>query len=104
MTLNGIGPKNISSMMRDMSHRVKNSLTLVTGRLALQARGTDIADVKRAVTDAETLVATIAAMHDHLWRNLISNQSISPSSSKACAGVLRKHLISMWSCSMALHA
>ncbi|RWY67681.1 PAS domain S-box protein [Rhizobium sp. WSM1325] len=55
-------------MMREMSHRVKNSLMLVTGMLAMQARGTDVAEVKRALTDAEARVATIAAMHDHLWR------------------------------------
>jgi PAS domain S-box-containing protein len=55
-------------MMREMSHRVKNSLMLVTGMLAMQARGTDVTEVKRALTDAETRVATIAAMHDHLWR------------------------------------
>ncbi|WP_313903805.1 sensor histidine kinase [Rhizobium leguminosarum] len=55
-------------MMREMSHRVKNSLMLVTGMLAMQARGTDVAEVKRALTDAGARVATIAAMHDHLWR------------------------------------
>jgi PAS domain S-box-containing protein len=55
-------------MMREMSHRVKNSLMLVTGMLAMQARAAKIADVKRALTDAETRVATIAAVHDHLWR------------------------------------
>jgi len=55
-------------MMREMSHRVKNSLMLVTGMLAMQARAAKIADVKRALTDAETRVSTIAAVHDHLWR------------------------------------
>lgn len=55
-------------MMREMSHRVKNSLTLVTGMLAMQVRATDITEVKRALTDAETRVAMIAAVHDHLWR------------------------------------
>ena len=55
-------------MMREMSHRVKNSLMLVTGMLAMQARTTDVPDVKRVLTDAETRVATIAAVHDHLWR------------------------------------
>jgi two-component sensor histidine kinase len=57
-------------MMREMSHRVKNSLMLVTGMLAMQARGTEVAEVKQALTDAEARVATIAAMHDHLWRQI----------------------------------
>ena len=55
-------------MMREMSHRVKNSLMLVTGMLAMQAKATNSTDVKHALTDAETRVATIAAVHDHLWR------------------------------------
>jgi PAS domain S-box-containing protein len=55
-------------MMREMSHRVKNSLMLVTAMLSMQARATDIPDVRRVLTDAETRVATIAAVHDHLWR------------------------------------
>ncbi|NHT78583.1 PAS domain S-box protein [Rhizobiaceae bacterium CRRU44] len=55
-------------MMREMSHRVKNSLMLVTAMLAMQARVADVPEVKRVLTDAETRVATIAAVHDHLWR------------------------------------
>jgi two-component sensor histidine kinase len=55
-------------MMREMSHRVKNSLMLVTGMLAMQARSTSVPELKRSLLDAETRVATIAAVHDHLWR------------------------------------
>jgi PAS domain S-box-containing protein len=55
-------------MMREMSHRVKNSLMLVSGMLAMQARTIGHPDLKRALTDAEARVATIAAVHDHLWR------------------------------------
>jgi PAS domain S-box-containing protein len=55
-------------MLREMSHRVKNSLMLVTGMLAMQARAAHIPEVKRVLTDAETRVATIAAVHDYLWR------------------------------------
>jgi PAS domain S-box-containing protein len=55
-------------MMREMSHRVKNSLMLVTGMLAMQARSTKFPELKRSLLDAETRVATIAAVHDHLWR------------------------------------
>lgn len=55
-------------MMREMSHRVKNSLMLVTAMLSMQARATKNPDVRRVLTDAETRVATIAAVHDHLWR------------------------------------
>jgi len=54
-------------MMREMSHRVKNSLMLVKGMLSMQARGA-AHDVRHALTDAESRIATIAAVHDHLWR------------------------------------
>jgi PAS domain S-box-containing protein len=54
-------------MMREMSHRVKNSLMLVS-MLAMQARGSDQAELQHALKVAEARVATIAAVHDHLWR------------------------------------
>jgi PAS domain S-box-containing protein len=55
-------------LVQEMNHRVKNSLLLVTGMLSMQARAADSIEVKRALTDAETRIATIAQVHDHLWR------------------------------------
>ena len=51
-----------------MSHRVKNSLAVVAGFLALQARGSDDEKVKEALVDARTRVEAVAAVHDQLWR------------------------------------
>jgi two-component sensor histidine kinase len=51
-----------------MSHRVKNSLTSVVGLLRVEARSAQSADVKNALQDASLRVATIAEVHDHLWR------------------------------------
>jgi len=51
-----------------MSHRVKNSLTSVVGMLRVQARGSDSGDVKHALENAAMRVASIAEVHDHLWR------------------------------------
>jgi len=55
-------------LTREMSHRVKNSLTSVVGLLRVQARGSESADVKNALEDAAMRVASIAGVHDHLWR------------------------------------
>lgn len=55
-------------LTREMSHRVKNSLTSVVGLLRVQARGSDSSDVKNALETAAMRVASIAEVHDHLWR------------------------------------
>jgi two-component system, sensor histidine kinase PdtaS len=56
-------------LTREMSHRVKNSLTSVAGLLRVQARTALSQDVKNALEDAGLRVATIAQVHDHLWRS-----------------------------------
>jgi two-component system, sensor histidine kinase PdtaS len=56
-------------LTREMSHRVKNSLTSVVGLLRVQARTAPSPDVKNALEDASLRVATIAQVHDHLWRS-----------------------------------
>lgn len=56
-------------LTREMSHRVKNSLTSVVGLLRVQARTAISQDVKNALEDASLRVATIAQVHDHLWRS-----------------------------------
>ena len=55
-------------LTREMSHRVKNSLTSVVGLLRVQAASAQSMDVKNALQDASSRVATIAQVHDHLWR------------------------------------
>lgn len=55
-------------LTREMSHRVKNSLSSVVGLLRVQARGSESADVKNALENAAMRVASIAEVHDHLWR------------------------------------
>jgi two-component system, sensor histidine kinase PdtaS len=56
-------------LTREMSHRVKNSLTSVVGLLRVQARNAQSKDVKSALEDASLRVSTIAEVHDHLWRS-----------------------------------
>jgi two-component sensor histidine kinase/putative methionine-R-sulfoxide reductase with GAF domain len=56
-------------LTREMSHRVKNSLTSVVGLLRVQARSALSQDVQNALEEASLRVATIAQVHDHLWRS-----------------------------------
>ncbi|TXM89055.1 GAF domain-containing protein, partial [Methylobacterium sp. WL103] len=55
-------------LVREMSHRVKNSLAIVASLLALQARNADAGPVRDALIDARTRVEAIAGVHDQLWR------------------------------------
>ena len=55
-------------LTREMSHRVKNSLTSVVGLLRVQARSARSEEVRNALVDASARVETIAQVHDHLWR------------------------------------
>lgn len=55
-------------LTREMSHRVKNSLSSVVGLLRVQGRGSESLDVKNALENAAMRVASIAEVHDHLWR------------------------------------
>jgi two-component system, sensor histidine kinase PdtaS len=55
-------------LTREMSHRVKNSLTSVVGLLRVQARSAQSQDVKDALQDASLRVEAIAQVNDHLWR------------------------------------
>jgi two-component system, sensor histidine kinase PdtaS len=55
-------------LTREMSHRVKNSLTSVVGLLRVQVGSTQSDEVKAALRDASARIETIAQVHDHLWR------------------------------------
>ncbi|MFE1600753.1 sensor histidine kinase [Methylobacterium sp. ID0610] len=57
-------------LAREMSHRVKNSLGVVAGLLRLQSRDTHSEEVRYALEDAGARIATVAQVHDHLWRGL----------------------------------
>ena len=55
-------------LAREISHRVKNSLSLVAALLSMQGRAAEDPDVQRALSDAQARVHAIAQVHDRLWR------------------------------------
>lgn len=54
-------------LIREISHRVKNSLAIVSALLQLQARTLEAAP-RRALEDASARVSAVATVHDQLWR------------------------------------
>ena len=54
-------------LVSEVSHRVKNSLSLVSTLLQLQARNQD-ETIRTALHDAASRVHAVATVHDQLWR------------------------------------
>ncbi len=57
-------------MAREMSHRVKNSLTLVSSLLTMQARGASSEETREALAEAGSRIQAISRVHDQLWRSV----------------------------------
>ena len=55
-------------LTREISHRVKNSLSIVAGLLSMQGRAASDPDLRQALDDARARVQAIASVHDRLWR------------------------------------
>ena len=56
-------------LTREVSHRVKNSLTLISSLLTMQARGVTSEEARAALTDAGARILAIGKVHDQLWRS-----------------------------------
>jgi two-component sensor histidine kinase len=54
-------------LMREVNHRVGNSLQLIASMLKLQANATDSTDVKAAMTAATARVLAVAQVHKRLY-------------------------------------
>jgi len=55
-------------LTREASHRVKNSLALVSAMLNLQMQEDDDPRIRRLLGDAQARITAIAQTHDQLWR------------------------------------
>ncbi|UZK70083.1 GAF domain-containing protein [Sphingomonas sp. S1-29] len=55
-------------LVREASHRVKNSLALVSAMLNLQMQEDDDPRIVRLLGDAQARITAIAQTHDQLWR------------------------------------
>jgi two-component system, chemotaxis family, sensor kinase Cph1 len=55
-------------LMREVNHRVKNSLHMIASLLSLQGDGIDDPDTRRQFADAHNRVATVAQLHQRLYQ------------------------------------
>ncbi|WP_277970953.1 sensor histidine kinase [Sphingomonas echinoides] len=55
-------------LVQEASHRVKNSLTMLSSILHLQSRSNPLPEVSSALNEASGHVIAIARTHDQLWR------------------------------------
>lgn len=56
-------------LLREMNHRVKNSLAIVTGMLRLQGSEGDNPELARRLEEASIRIAAIARAHDRLFQS-----------------------------------
>jgi two-component sensor histidine kinase len=56
-------------LVKEASHRVKNSLAMLSGLLRMQARGNTSAEAVQALGDASDRIIAVAKTHDRLWRD-----------------------------------
>jgi two-component sensor histidine kinase len=57
-------------MAREMSHRVKNSLGLVSSLLNMQSRSAASEETREALAEAGSRIQAISRVHDQLWRSV----------------------------------
>lgn len=55
------------TLLREVNHRVKNSLALVSAMLALQSRSIDDEALRGQMEDAHARIRTVAAVHERLY-------------------------------------
>jgi two-component sensor histidine kinase len=56
-------------LMREMNHRIKNSLQLVSSMIALQSRSVTDPDAKVRLRDAQARVGAVAKVHERLYQS-----------------------------------
>lgn len=56
-------------LMREVNHRIKNSLQLVSAMLALQGARSSDTEVRRIVREAQSRLQIVAAVHERLYRS-----------------------------------
>lgn len=55
-------------LVKEASHRVKNSLAILSSLMLMQARSVKTDEAATALGDASGRIMAVAATHDHLWR------------------------------------
>jgi PAS domain S-box-containing protein len=79
----------LRTLLKEVTHRVKNSLALVSSLLKLQAKTLE-GDARRALEEASLRVHAVASVHDQLWRNAESREiDLKPFLSDLCSSIAK---------------
>jgi PAS domain S-box-containing protein len=54
-------------LLKEVHHRVKNNLAVISSVLAMKADATDIAETRQALEDSQQRLRSIALIHEHLY-------------------------------------
>jgi PAS domain S-box-containing protein len=77
----------LRTLLKEVSHRVKNSLALVSSLLKLQARTLE-GDARQSLEVAALRIHAVASVHDQLWRGAESREiDLKPFLSDLCASI-----------------
>lgn len=57
------------ALLREVHHRVKNNLTIITSLLSLQASSVEGKQVREVLREAEGRVRSMATLHEHLYKS-----------------------------------
>jgi PAS domain S-box-containing protein len=77
----------LRTLLKEVTHRVKNSLALVSGLLKLQAKTLE-GDARHALEVASLRVHAVANVHDQLWRSAESREiDLKPFLSDLCSSI-----------------
>jgi two-component sensor histidine kinase len=63
---------NISTLHKELNHRVKNNLAFMTSLLEMQGRRTDSSEAKEIIKDSEGRMKALSLVHAHLYKKDVS--------------------------------
>jgi len=70
----GVALQRQQLMLKEIDHRVKNSLAAIMSVIRIQLRGSDDEKVNAALRDVETRIGRIALLHEQLYRASSSHE------------------------------
>lgn len=89
----GVALSQKDILLREIHHRVKNNLQIVSSLLSLQGRSVTDATVQQAINDGKSRVRSMALIHQNLYqRENITGVNVRDYLEKLCAELMRTYM------------